>query len=879
MSEGPGEVFSIASSGRKFPELHARLAELSAKLTEYGASADPYSKQFAGVDTHDAKKLEEIQPYHDLDPDRIKLHGAGHWDIADWLEDNFVMPYRNPKVLYHGGGVTEKPHIRDPPWAVAALAKQWGKLGVLLIHKDPVDPDALTRIFGATKDSEIDRQIGDRRAQNSKEGKVQGPSKDLPTGPDLCSIYVNPRTHRAFLSITDRKDFYHQIKVTRSKAIANTIGPAIPDSMLQDTPSFSHFLIGDSRRKYDRKSQGDRLGSISVTGVSPPSAHSWVAFASILQGDHAGVELATQAHTNLLKDHKLLSSEVQARSGVPWRSMDEVQGLVIDDFFAISVEEKDVERGSSKAASAYAAAQKAYEDKRLLGSPHKDLIAEDEGRVVGAYLNSAPRALNRGLVTLGGPIRKRLSLAYLTMQVCQLSHTTDSLHLCLVGGWVSLLGYRRPMMSILNHSFALVDMSSYDRDNPKIIPLPRKVADELVLVATLMPLAVTELSADFDSFIYCADASNTHGAALRAPASRDLCEVLWKSARGKGSYAKILTPLQVALKRLDALEEVDIASLDEKGPEKPLAFSYEFLEVFAGAAKVSKEIEKLGITPGLPLDLSESTEYDLTLAHVMCAEEVRLNVSDDPTRHRTLRDPVSSGNPEDLSRDEMFDLASCKKLRRWASNWVRLVWIILGPGVVKLSDRSIYPLPWPCNNPITDRGGMDFDATLGYPGEIRKAAERSQRPALPTRRPVTAATTSLRESYWQVFLAWTAEEDIEVGDAEWLSALCRRVELSAHQVWACSLPGWQKLQSICRDDKRLSRQETSSAAPLAGRLGPGIQLDEARAIDSPRRHATADPDSDDQCLFALGLGRAWRNISSGFWSYAAAWRNSTGYSE
>ena len=48
------------------------------------------------------------------------------------------------------------------------------------------------------------------------------------------------------------------------------------------------------------------------------------------------------------------------------------------------------------------------------------------------------------------PSEKRYGLAWLTLQLCALSHTTDVLHLCLVGGWVSCLGYRRPMMCLLN---------------------------------------------------------------------------------------------------------------------------------------------------------------------------------------------------------------------------------------------------------------------------------------------------------------------------------------------------------------------------------------------------------------------------------------------
>lgn len=50
-------------------------------------------------------------------------------------------------------------------------------------------------------------------------------------------------------------------------------------------------------------------------------------------------------------------------------------------------------------------------------------------------------------------------------------------------------------MSILDESFKLVDASNVDQDNPKVVKLPRKVAQELVVLAVLSPLMVAYLSA------------------------------------------------------------------------------------------------------------------------------------------------------------------------------------------------------------------------------------------------------------------------------------------------------------------------------------------------------------------------------------------------
>ena len=140
-------------------------------------------------------------------------------------------------------------------------------------------------------------------------------------------------------------------------------------------------------------------------------------------------------------------------------------------------------------------ARQKYEEHSLLGSPDKDVVGEDEAKVIGAQMNASARARRLGLVTLGVPLKKKLALSFVTLQLCALGYTTDALHLCLVGAWVSMLMYRRPLMSILRHAFSFVDAAHVDPIKPKVVRLARALKDELVMLAILMPLAVTELSA------------------------------------------------------------------------------------------------------------------------------------------------------------------------------------------------------------------------------------------------------------------------------------------------------------------------------------------------------------------------------------------------
>ena len=105
---------------------------------------------------------------------------------------------------------------------------------------------------------------------------------------------------------------------------------------------FSIFLLTDARRKYLRRRHGDLLGS-AVFERDNRQPLIWASFRSILQGDHAGVEIATAAHSQLLKDYGLLHQDSQLKASSPCFSCGFAEGLVIDDYFAVSIDDRGVE--------------------------------------------------------------------------------------------------------------------------------------------------------------------------------------------------------------------------------------------------------------------------------------------------------------------------------------------------------------------------------------------------------------------------------------------------------------------------------------------------------------------------------------------------------
>ena len=625
LADGPCGVFDIASSGRRFPQLDARVNELADVLTMLGAGGGPYARTFPGheVPMNDAV-LDGLEPYRSLNVERLKVSGNGKFDATDFLDDDLVMAYRYPDILQYdlkGQDLGQFLLRRDSPAETVKLAKLWDAHGLLHLHQldlESAAPHELTRVFNCLKDATTDRQIGDRRGRNHTEGRLQSASKTLPNGCDFLELWV-PKGMKLCISVTDRKDFYHQFWTSTSRAESNSVGPSLPLELLSDLEAVKSLALGTKvASKFRRLAEGDGLGFSCRQAFGLLTGRAMVSFRSILQGDHLGVEIATQSHSNLLASYGLLDSSCRMVSDRPLPSLDNVHGLCIDDFFAISLEDRSTPSRDSRSFEALQLALKAYHDFDLAGSPHKDVFAADSAKVVGAFLNTSERASKLGVSTVGGPPEKRFGLSMVSLHVAQLSHTSTSLHLAILGGWTSLLVYRRVLMGILQDSFKLVLGSEVDPNKPVLVPLNRKVAEELTMVAVLAPLASSELNAEYMDKIFCSDASMVKGAYCSAAVGQDVATTLWRSCRTKGAYTRLQSPSDVMLERLGVREQISDMMPEQEifHPERPWALRFDFIEVFAGSGRVSKAMQDRGYDVCLPIDLSRSSELNVAWTHV-----------------------------------------------------------------------------------------------------------------------------------------------------------------------------------------------------------------------------------------------------------------------
>lgn len=175
-------------------------------------------------------------------------------------------------------------------------------------------------------------------------------------------------------------------------------------------------------------------------------------------------------------------------------------------------------------------------------------------------------------------------------------------------------------MGLLNEAFKLVE-DFEDYDDSALIPLPRDVATELTLVAILAPLILSDVAVAFDECIYATDASEKKGAICATSLPVGVVQLLFKTCRTKGAY----TRLHAASDGVEDYSQDHGSCWPDQGGEttcgstiaRSLAFSFEFIEIFAGSSRISRAIAALGVVVGPPLDISFSEEFDLTKLHVL----------------------------------------------------------------------------------------------------------------------------------------------------------------------------------------------------------------------------------------------------------------------
>ena len=567
------------------------------------------------------KQMEEhpqLRPFRPLCAERLKITGCGKWPLEDYLESVLWLPYVEPGILRHGADVS---HLPGPVFGSEdrsenlRLARKWDELGLLRLHSCPSEDWPFSRVFNIYKSEQVDRQIGDRRNMNKVECHAGGPSSRLPPGPLLVNLFCLRGRQNLRGSVTDRRDFYHQAKASKSRSLSNLLPFGYRRDELVGLSALSAFEEENLRKAKGRLYEGDHFESRRGLLVGGEE-HLFCGFAALFHGDHLGVEFALEGHETLLRGEGLLHEpdRLQGHSVLP---LDECyEALIIDDYFCISAQGREVDFSSSESFKRLQRARLAYQNHGLPGSPEKDVVAETLFKAAGAEVDSNEAVVELGLCLVGAPLQKRLALSLASLRTASLRGISSQLAARLSGSWVSVLLYRRPLSSIVSDLFAVGAGAEMNLENV-VVPLTRKVAQELAMLAAVVPLLVTDVSAPVDREIFATDASLQKGAFVSTVVSEQEAKALWLGCDKKGSYSKLDNPFKCILRSLGG--DIDYDSEDEDvGPgradpvPKPPLFYFDFVEICGGAGQVSAAMSALGFVVAPVLDLSLSSFYNLS---------------------------------------------------------------------------------------------------------------------------------------------------------------------------------------------------------------------------------------------------------------------------
>ncbi|CAE7435814.1 unnamed protein product [Symbiodinium microadriaticum] len=599
---GPADCAPLCF-GRRGVHLVARLAELTDHLANLGLGHSVYlGEPLQGQVHHYAGGPEALRPYRDTDPSRILITGRGAWDLDKHLEwePELHLPFLEPAILR---GIP----ANDLPCPAASLEKKsttlqlmklWSTKGLLRVFGGPASDRELVRTFGSYKNEEADRLIGDRRGPNSLEGRVLGPSRFLPPGQLLVNISVPRFSHMLVGASTDRSDFYHQIGVSTPRARTNRVGPALCAADITAAGLQAH------------------LPHVPRAVLADPTGHQYHgAFQALFQGDHGGVEYATAGHESMLVAAGLLREDtrLKGRSSVPLG--DYWDGLIIDDYFALSCEPVSSVGGlgsssfaaslqRSRAGQAIARAKAAYDAEGVKGSDHKDVLGSLTTRAGGAHIDSELATVAEGQVLVGAPPEKRIALSYLSLKSAALPQLSRELASGLAGCWTSVLLYRRCLSSCLNSFFTVALGGSPSAAASDLVALPRGAAQEVALLSALAPIIASNVAAPVSSFAYCSDASLAKGATCVTYVGEPASAALWANSGKKGFYTSL-----DGHRCGQGLSDPPASSGFGASPSfaRPLGMDFDFVEA-GGPGALTTKLSSFGLRVG-PLFSSGVSRY------------------------------------------------------------------------------------------------------------------------------------------------------------------------------------------------------------------------------------------------------------------------------
>lgn len=423
-------------------------------------------------------------------------------------------------------------------------------------------------------------------------------TKELAPGSMLSLLTLSEdRAYR--FNADDLTDFYYTFKVSAQRAQRNAIRCLFDAADLKHLKTF-HSDLGE----------GPFL----------------VCLRSLAMGDSLAVEIAQQSHTRVLQTlcgSMLKHESLRYRHPVP--RGDFVELLAIDDHVGIQKVSWDELKNNvpKRDTEVFKNAETAYKKVGLIQHERKRKRNCTSGTILGADFDGV-----KGKVMAP---RSRISiLSMVSIMIAQIGTCTRRLLSVLTGCWIHVLLFRRVLFSIMDEVFHQGDGFKMD----EVFPLSRKARNELQLLATLGPLAQSDIRATYAQDIFCTDASPTSGAVISATVGTEAVQEIWRHCEQRGYYTRLQSPASEilaekgiepeSLKMMSPAPTPQTSSFNQISVPTPMqeGILFDVVEVFRGSGNWSETHASHGLTEHDGFDISGSRLRYLDLADAAVMHEL-----------------------------------------------------------------------------------------------------------------------------------------------------------------------------------------------------------------------------------------------------------------
>ena len=410
--------------------------------------------------------------FKEIDPERLQFVGTPSFDPRPYLDKSgreiFEHPLKNSldPDCFDGPVPVVKMHC-----SVGAKVKLFELLDSskrLSLHtQDEIRPKFCSGMFAVLKSLDRDRLIMDSRPPNCLEVPLQRWIRSLASAESLVQICLG-ENEEIRCSGNDVRDYYHMFAVSAERCRRNILVGALEPSTVRHLSCY--------RSEFD-----------SAVAL-------WGALATLAMGDSHAVELAQTCHVGLsLSAGVTDGSNLLNLAGFHPRSKN-VVGIIIDDLVSISI----VDANSAERSRSWQFADMMddkYAEVGLISHKEKGFRDSVFSSFWGVDLDG-----RSGLVR--GSLKRAIPLFGLLMRVSKLGFASVGLLQILSGSVVALFLFRRRFLSVMHQIFQACN----GRKETDIVRLSGRLKGELLVLACLLPVAVTNLRAKVQSRVVATDA-------------------------------------------------------------------------------------------------------------------------------------------------------------------------------------------------------------------------------------------------------------------------------------------------------------------------------------------------------------------------------------